>query len=303
VSGPSRLGATALVVITVFAVATGAAVAAAARGAGWADRPARLVAQQLAGPALARLTAGDGPLTAPAPRGIPSAALFGGSPTVGALVYATGRDPRICSAAVVDSPTGNLVVTAAHCIDGSRFATNVDYVPDYGGGRAPYGVWPVRAFTVPAGWQKDHDSKLDLAFLTVAAVRGRQVQAVTGGLAIGFDLAYDQRIEAVAYNDHESDPVRCATRSFLADMGQLEFLCNGFFDGTSGAPWIAGYNPRTGTGTLVGVLGGYYDGGVYDWASYSPYLGSALRTVYQQAELRAAAVARAEQAGSPPVPA
>ena len=238
-----------------------------------------------------------------APAGIPSAARFSGSPTIGALLYSRGRNPRICSAAVVDSTTGNLVVTAAHCVDGTRFATNVEYVPDYSEGKAPYGVWPVRAITVASGWQQGRNPNLDLAFLTVAAVRGRQVQAVTGGLSIGFNLGYDQRIEAVAYDDTGSEPVRCATRSFKFRAGQLEFLCSGFSGGTSGAPWVAGYNPGNGAGTLVGVIGGYEDGGRYPWASYSAYFGSTLRVAYQLAELRSAAVARGEQAGVPPRPA
>ena len=161
-------------------------------------------------------------------------------------------------------------------------------MPDYSDGRAPYGLWPVTAITVARGWRHGHNPNLDLAFLTVAAVHGRQVQAATGGLAMGFNLGYDQTIEAVAYNNGNIEPVRCATRSFRFRTGQVEFLCGGFHDGTSGAPWVAGDDPGNGAGTLVGVLGGYEGGGVYQWASYSPYFGSALRAVYQMAELRSA---------------
>ena len=238
------------------------------------------------------------------PAGVPTAGLFGGSPTIGALFYATGRNPRVCTAAVVDSTSGNLVVTSAHCIVGRGFATNLEYVPDYSDGRAPYGLWPVTAITVARGWRHGHNPNLDLAFLTVAAVHGRQVQAATGGLAMGFNLSYDQTIEAVAYNNGNIEPVRCATRSFRFRTGQVEFLCGGFHDGTSGAPWVAGYDPGNGAGTLVGVLGGYEGGGVYQWASYSPYFGSALRAVYQMAELRSApspeATAPSPGPGTPP---
>ncbi len=51
---------------------------------------------------------------------------------------------------------------------------------------------------------------------------------------------------------------------------------------------VAGYNPGNGAGTLVGVIGGYEDGGRYPWASYSAYFGSALRAVFMMAELRSA---------------
>ena len=199
-----------------------------------------------------------------------------------------GGNPRFCTAAAVDSTTGNLVVTAAHCVDWSRFETNLEYVPDYSDGRAPYGVWPVQAITVPAGWRKHHVAGLDLAFLTVAAVPGRQVQAVTGGLAMRFGLGYDQPIEAVGYNDRSTLPIRCATRSFQFGQGEMESLCGGFSDGTSGAPWVVDYDPRDGAGTLLGVLGGYEWGGDYQWASYSPHFGVAMQAVFRVAELRSA---------------
>ena len=87
---------------------------------------------------------------------------------------------------MVDSTTGNLVGTSAHCIVGTGFATNLEHVPDYSDGRAPYGVWPVTAITVARGWRHGHNPNLDFAFLTVAAGHGRQVQAATGGLALGY---------------------------------------------------------------------------------------------------------------------
>jgi hypothetical protein len=252
------------------------------------------------GKPAATVTADEKPSPDSTPAGVPSAGLFGGSPTIGVLFYAFGRNPRVCTAAVADSTTGNLVVTAAHCIVGKGFATNLEYVPDYRDGRAPYGVWPVTAITVARGWRHGHNPNLDLAFLTVAAVHGRQVQAVTGGLAMGFNLGYDQRIEVVAYNNGNTEPVRCATRSFQFRTGQAEFLCGGFHDGTSGAPWVAGYDPGNGAGTLVGVLGGYEGGGVYQWASYSPYFGSTMRAVYQMAELRSASPPPPPGASTPP---
>ena len=64
----------------------------------------------------------------------------------------------------------------------------------------------------------------------------------------------------------------------------MEFYCHGFWAGTSGSPWIIGYNAKTGTGTVFGVIGGYQEGGDYEWASYSAYFGSALRSLFTQAE-------------------
>jgi hypothetical protein len=221
----------------------------------------------------------------PPPKEIPTATLFGGSPTVGALFSTIGRKARFCTAAVVDSTAGDLVLTAAHCVNSKKsLASHIAFVPDYNGGKPPYGEWPVRAITVASGWQRSHNPDLDLAFLTVGPLDGQQIQARTGGLAMGFNQGYDQKMEAVAYDNAYEKPVRCATKSFMFRTGQMEFYCQGFSDGTSGAPWILGYNAENGTGTLFGLIGGYDSGGSWQWASYSPHFGAAARALYERAE-------------------
>ncbi|MGD0703948.1 MAG: trypsin-like serine protease [Trebonia sp.] len=219
-----------------------------------------------------------------APKGIPRAVPFTGSPTTGALFYTTGGKNHFCTASVVDSTAGNMVLTAAHCVYWKGFATNIEYVPGYHNGVRPYGAWPVAKITVAGGWQSSHNPGLDFAFLTVAAVGGRQIQARTGGLTIGFTRWYTEKIEVIGHNDTDAKPVRCATKSFRFRTGQMEFYCHGFWAGTSGGPWIIGYNARKGTGTVFGVIGGYELGGNYEWASYSAYFGHSTRVLYQQAE-------------------
>jgi hypothetical protein len=125
---------------------------------------------------------------------------------------------------------------------------------------------------------------LDFAFLAVGKAGGQKIQAVTGGLRIGFTLWYRETIEVIGYNDPDSEPIRCPTKSFPFRPGQMEFYCHGFWTGTSGGPWIIGYNAKTGTGTVFGVIGGYEEGGDYDWASYSSYFGSQARVLFGQAE-------------------
>ena len=200
------------------------------------------------------------------------------------LFYTTGGKGHFCSASVVDSTADDLALTAAHCVYSKGFATNIEYVPGYHDGKRPYGVWPVRAITVASGWKLSHDPDLDFAFLTLAAAGGKQIQARTGGLTIGFTRWYSEKIEVIGHNDSGAAPIRCATKSFRFRTGQMEFYCHGFWTGTSGGPWIIGYNARNGTGTVFGVIGGYELGGDYEWASYSAYFGSAARLLYQQVE-------------------
>jgi V8-like Glu-specific endopeptidase len=225
------------------------------------------------------------PRIPPPPEGIPTATLFGGSPTIGALLSTVGRKARFCTAAVVDSTAGDLVLTAAHCVNYKEsLASHIAFVPDYNGGKPLYGEWPVRSITVASGWQRSHNPDVDLAFLTVGPLDGQQIQARTGGLTMGFNQGYDQKMEAVAYDNAYDQPVRCATKSFMFRTGQMEFHCQGFSSGTSGAPWILGYNPKNGTGTMFGLIGGYEGGGRWQWTSYSPYFGAAARALYERAE-------------------
>jgi V8-like Glu-specific endopeptidase len=223
-----------------------------------------------------------------APRGTPTAAPFAGSPTTGVLFYTAGGKGHFCTASVVDSTGDDLALTAAHCVYWKGFATNIEYVPGYHDGKQPYGAWAVRAITVASGWKLSHNPDLDFAFLTLASAGGKQIQARTGGLTIGFTRWYsEQKIEVIGHNDSGAEPIRCATKSFRFRTGQMEFYCHGFWTGTSGGPWIIGYNARNGTGTVFGVIGGYELGGDYEWASYSAYFGSATRTLYQQVERQA----------------
>ncbi|MGE5132978.1 MAG: trypsin-like serine peptidase [Gemmatimonadota bacterium] len=227
---------------------------------------------------------GRAPATVSPRKRIPTAKRFGGVPTIGALFSTTGAKRHFCTAAVVRSAPGDLVVTAAHCVDAKGFATNVEYVPGYHSGHLPYGAWAVRTIMVAAGWQRSHDPDLDFAFLAVGPAGGRKIQARTDGLTVGFTRWYRERIMAIGYNDADTAPVRCLTRSFRFRTGQMEYYCHGFWAGTSGGPWIAGFNRRNGTGTVFGVVGSYQDGGDYEWAWYSAYFGPTLRSLFGQAQ-------------------
>jgi hypothetical protein len=237
-----------------------------------------------------------------APRGTPRAVSFTGSPTTGALFYTTGGKNHFCTASVVDSTAGDMVLTAAHCVYWKGFATYIEYVPGYYDGKRPYGAWPVAKITVASGWKSSHNPDLDFAFLATASVAGRRIQARTGGLTIGFTRWYGEKIEVIGHNDTDAEPVRCATRSFRFRTGQMEFYCHGFRTGTSGGPWIIGYNARNGTGTVFGVIGGYELGGDYEWASYSAYFGSATRSLYTQVERQTAPLPKPKPTPTPSPP-
>ena len=70
-------------------------------------------------------------------------------------------------------------------------------------------------------------------------------------------------------------------REPMAD--QLEFDCGGYTDGTSGGPFLSQVDPWTGQGQVIGVIGGYEQGGNTPQVSYSTVLGSNAAALYKTA--------------------
>jgi hypothetical protein len=90
-------------------------------------------------------------------------------------------------------------------------------------------------------------------------------------------------VRVTGYPDTAGAPVTCLNRTYQQSAGQLRFDCGGFTGGTSGSPWVTHFNRTTRTGTIVGVIGGYQQGGDTPAISYSAYLGGAVQHLYQQA--------------------
>jgi hypothetical protein len=103
---------------------------------------------------------------------------FPGSSAVGVLLH--GRHP-FCTASVVPSLRGDLILTAAHCL-GRRLAATLMFAPSYGDDDAPFGEWHVTGQVFPAGWFPHRDINEDFAFLTVHG----DVQARTGAERLGY---------------------------------------------------------------------------------------------------------------------
>ncbi|MFF0062050.1 trypsin-like serine peptidase [Streptomyces sp. NPDC005279] len=243
----------------------------------WIARPKRL----LRWPAIALLaaaTACGGPVSAapdtgggselpdpPAPQS--SATLFAGLRSAGVLLDKDGA--HFCSASVVDSPKGNVIATAAHCVfEYGSYLENFSFAPDFtgaGAGKAPYGRWKVRAIQVDDRWREnteDSDS-VDYAFLTVEPdAKGRNVQEVVGGTPVDWASPAIRRVTVVGYPnpDHNPDnkPISCTTdtQQDLELAGSVRMDCSGFWDGTSGGPWLADYRDPKHPGHLIGVTSG-----------------------------------------------
>jgi V8-like Glu-specific endopeptidase len=216
---------------------------------------------------------------------IPNPRHFNGVPTVGALFFTTGTKAHFCTASVVNSTGGDLALTAAHCVYGNKgYATNIAYVPKWHAGVSPYGVWPVASITVASPWITARNIDYDFAFLRLDRLNSQPIQSVTGGLALGINEGFAHPINVIGYNNVDNGPIVCASTSSKYTRFQMQFYCNDYQDGTSGGPWILGYNPARGTGIVFGDIGGYEQGGNYPYLSYSPYYSSGIKTLFKAAE-------------------
>ncbi|WP_406003886.1 trypsin-like serine peptidase [Streptomyces sp. NBC_00829] len=152
---------------------------------------------------------------------------FGGVPTVGTFFHYT-RDPasdklegRFCSASVIDSPQGNVILTAAHCSGGSKGM----FVPRYDGAAtnpAPYGRFPVQKWIRDSRWYKvgdkptrDANSDLDYAFARVGTNSSNHSlqKAVGAALKLGqVNGDYSQNVTVVGYpgsHNPKKRPIIC----------------------------------------------------------------------------------------------
>jgi V8-like Glu-specific endopeptidase len=213
------------------------------------------------------------------------AAVFSGTPAVGALFLGTaggGLGRHFCSASVVDSPAKDLLVTAAHCVSGDSSGPVV-FIPGYDDGRIPYGIWQITRIIVSQNWVSSADPDDDVAFLVTSAPGGQKIQDVTGGERLGIGLRPGLAVSVVGYPDGSNAPVRCDNLAREFSPTQLEFDCGGYTDGTSGGPLLEDVSPSTGLGTVIGVIGGYEEGGYTPSVSYAARFGADVDDLYRTA--------------------
>jgi hypothetical protein len=132
-------------------------------------------------------------------------------PATGALF--TGPPEQLgahyCTAAVLDTPTGNVLITAAHCVaagDGVPARSGMTFIPGYHDHVQPFGAWTVTRAVVDAQWQRAADPDDDIAFLTVARAGAAPIEQVTGGYPLVLDPGPTNGVDAIGYPDDDDAP-------------------------------------------------------------------------------------------------
>lgn len=205
--------------------------------------------------------------------------------TVGRLVLETDTAQYICSGTVINSDSGLIVATAAHCIfDDSRdYYDRITFQPGYERGIAPFGTWEAEDWWVPSQYLESNDRYLDGAddngwmgfdfgFIRFAPQRGTTLEDVAGGQGISF-TAETNGVVIAGYPGN--DPFDAEVLRYCAE-DDLSYGTSGanygadcvMGDGASGSGFVSNLDPATGAGHITAV---YSNGG--ESGAYGPPLG------------------------------
>lgn len=203
--------------------------------------------------------------------------------SIGPLFLSGLAGAHSCTASVVSSTSGEVLLTAAHCLSGT--GAGAVFAPGFHDGVAPFGTWVVKAAFVSPDWVADQDPLKDYAFLRVVPsatnASSSPVEAVVGANRLAVAPAPSRRVVVTGYGAGTGGrPVSCRTSVSLTGEYPT-FDCPGFVAGTSGGPWVSAEDPAS--REVVGVIGGLHNGGCYEDTSYSaPFDGQTIST-YERA--------------------
>jgi hypothetical protein len=214
----------------------------------------------------------------PAARSVPP------DPRVGA-VFLGGGVVHSCSAAVLASPSADLILTAAHCLaDG----VTASFVPGFDEAAAdpadgwridPADGWRIDTVYLDPRWVDTQDPLADFAVARVSRADGARLESPAGdGLRLGSAPEPGQAVTVIGYPAGPGGgPAACQTSAAATRQGFPALRCDGVVAGFSGAPWITG-------ATVSGLIGGLDGGGCAEETSYSPPFGDALATLVYRAQ-------------------
>ena len=209
--------------------------------------------------------------------------------TTGKVFFHLGRGDYVCSGSAILSADRSTVLTAGHCADDPETgaqATEWVFVPGYRRGATPYGVFPATAVVSAQGWRTGGDFDVDLAFANVDRnAAGVLLTDAVGGQPVAFDTPRGRPAVALGYPaeapwDGEvlvgcAGPLRQDTGTTASTDQGIACSMTG---GSSGGPWLSGFDAATGTGTVTSLTSfGYSDRPGVLWG---PYLGPVARALF-----------------------
>jgi hypothetical protein len=190
-----------------------------------------------------------------------------------------------CSATVLDSANGRVIMTAGHCVYDpqlGRFARQLSFVPAYDDGATPFGQWQWTSLITTRPWVRGN-SNFDYAAIKLAKVNGQPVEAVVGGRALKTNVARRQPYSAFGYPANlggGENMWTCSSgyagrdpRPFGQGKAAIAMGCD-MKQGASGGGWI------NGAGYLVSVTSFGYEN--QPNLVYGPYLTVSARKLVKR---------------------
>lgn len=214
---------------------------------------------------------------------------------VGGLYMQQASSP-FCTATVLDTPAGNVAVTAAQCIagreDGILFRPGVSSEPRGSETSSPTQapsadspadetkfnqVWRVSAVYAPAEWISKQSGEHDIAILKLAPAQEfsptRKLQGYTGGHMVWSRDLVGRRASILGYSTSADGQLRQCNTRIVDHEGMPALKCVGASRDLAGAPWFDlsdTARPRR----IVGLTGGHLRGGCDAHHAYTPNVGA-----------------------------
>lgn len=208
--------------------------------------------------------------------------------TTGRVFLTLGGREYFCSASTVASANHDVVVSTGHCLKDANgaWASKWTFIPGYHDGEHPYGAYTARRLMVATGWSHGAHDADDIGMAVLNTWHGRHVVDRVGGQRIAFGRPRGQYAYAFGY---PVDPpydgnglVYCSGRLRADPKSPDQGLRCGMTEGASGGPWLTGFDPATGRGTITSVTSFKYSS--RPQMVYGPYFGTQARNLYQRAQ-------------------
>ncbi|RAX19660.1 hypothetical protein DRB06_11790 [Actinomyces sp. Z5] len=189
------------------------------------------------------------------------------------------KENGYCSASALNTPTKRVIITAGHCVYyQGAWSQNVVFVPAYDGRKAdpdPVGIWTARTLRTFNSWIDNSDLSHDVGIITLdnGGDDNRRIVDAVGGHGLMWNGSKSFDVSIFGYPSNKSNPNgrysmwACWSATRGDDDRDTVTGCD-FGNGSSGGPWLAQYNNRTGLGHVRSVTSTWLDSADQNWGPY-----------------------------------
>jgi V8-like Glu-specific endopeptidase len=169
--------------------------------------------------------------------------------TQGKLFSTDETGDYVCSATVVTAQGRNMIWTAGHCVTSDGvWAENIEFVPGYDNGSAPFGEWVAESWGTSQQWANNNNFSYDYAVVFFPPNSlGVELGDVVGWRGMAFNESRDQDFTSFGYpaaSPFDGQTLRRCDSRWLGDddyeysaLPSMSIDCD-MTGGSSGGGWI-----------------------------------------------------------------